>query len=385
MTPWKHLSSLAVFTLYLGQLGLGLGKPGAVGAAPPYEGFGASTAGGAGRAVYRVTTLADSGAGSLRDAVSKGDRSIVFAVAGEIVLTSDLWVRGPFITIDGTTAPAPGITLKDRALLIHGSKGAHDVIVRGLRSRQSTGCDSCSSTGVGIGIGTEAHHVVLDQVSVQGFDDQAISVDKGARDVTIQWSLFAEGKNPSHNLPVLIAGTSKTTGAQTRRVSFHHNLIVKGHQRMPYVTLSSTGERATELQLDMRNNVIWDWVSMGTQVWRGAMANVINNYYYDPDAGDRAKHLAIYFCKAAATLYQCNGSDPRAYARAYIAGNVSGHGAGISAYLNGLGTEASPFPGAAVTTTDACTAARQVVAKAGVRPLDDVDQKYLSMVKLVGC
>ena len=349
------------------------------------QGFGSMTKGGAGQPVYRVTNLKDSGTGSLRDAVSKGYRYVVFDVAGEINLSQDIWVKGSYITIDGTTAPAPGITLKDRALLIHGSKGAHDVIVRGLRSRQSTGCDSCSSTGVGIGIGTEAYNVVLDQVSIQGFDDQAISVDKGARDITIQWSLFAEGKNPSHNLPVLIAGTSKTTGAQTRRVSFHHNLVVKGYERMPYVSLSSTGERATELQLDMRNNVIWDWVSMGTQVWRGAMANVINNYYYDPDAGDRAKHLAIYFCKAAATLYQCDGSDPRAYARAYIAGNVSGHGAGISAYLNGLGTEASPFPGAAVATTDACTAARQVVAQAGVRPLDGVDRKYLSMVKLVGC
>lgn len=349
------------------------------------QGFGSMTKGGAGQPVYRVTNLKDSGTGSLRDAVSKGYRYIVFDVAGEINLTQDIWVRGPFITIDGTTAPAPGVTLKYGALLIHGNKGAHDVIVRRIRSRNASGCDSCGSTGVGIGIGTEAHHVVLDQVSIQGFDDQAISVDKGARDVTIQWSLFAEGKNPSHNLPVLISGTSKTTGAQTRRVSFHHNLVVKGYERMPYVTLSSTGERATELQLDMRNNVIWDWGYAGTQVWRGAKANVINNYYYDPNASDNGKRRAIFFCKAAATPAQCDGTDPIMHARAYIAGNVSGHGSGISAYLNGLGTESSPFPGAAVATTDACTAAQQVVAKAGVRPLDGVDQHYLSLVKLVGC
>jgi Carbohydrate binding module (family 6) len=160
---------------------------------------------------------------------------------------------------------------------------------------------------------------------------------------------------------------------------------VRGYERMPYVSLSSTGERATELQLDMRNNVIWDWGYAGTQVWRGAMANVINNYYDDPNASDHGKRRAIYFCKAAAAPAQCDGTDPIMHARAYIAGNVSGHGTEISNYLNALGTEASPFPGAAVATTDACTAARQVVARAGVRPPDSVDQHYLSMVTLVGC
>jgi pectate lyase len=349
------------------------------------QGFGSMTKGGAGQPVYRVTNLKDSGTGSLRDAVAKGYRYIVFDVAGEINLTQDIWVRGSYITIDGTTAPAPGVTLKYGALLIHGSKGAHDVIVRGLRSRNASGCDSCSSTGVGIGIGTEAYHVVLDQVSVQGFDDQAISVDKGAHDITIQWSLFAEGKNPSHNLPVLIAGTSKTTGAQTRRVSFHHNLVVKGYERMPYVSLSSTGERATELQLDMRNNVVWDWGYAGTQVWRGAKANVINNYYYDPNASDNGKRRAIFFCHAGSRSPNCQTSDSRMYARGYISGNVSGHGPSISDYLNSLRTEPGPFWAPTVSTTDACTAAQQVLAKAGVRPLDAVDSKYVGLVKLTSC
>ena len=385
MIPWKDSSALVVFTLCLVQLGLGLVKPGVAGEASSYEGFGASTAGGTDRSVYRVTTLQDGGPGSLRDALSQGDRYIVFDVAGEIALTSDLWVRGAFTTIDGTTAPAPGITLKNRALLIHGSKGAHDVIVRGIRSRNASGCDSCASTGVGIGIGTDAYNVVLDRVSIQGFDDEAISVGRGAHDVTVQWSIFAEGKNASHNLPILIAGKSSSTGAHTRRVSFHHNLVVKGHQRMPHVALNTTGEQASELQMDMRNNVVWDWVSMGTQVWRGAKANVINNYYYDPNAWDNGKRRAIYFCHAKSVAPQCDGKDPTAYARAYIAGNVSGHGAAISTYLNSLGTESSPFPNAAVSTTDACTAAQQVVAKAGVRPLDSVDQQYLSTVTLVGC
>ena len=353
--------------------------------AQTYQGFGASTPGGSGRPIYRVKNRSDSGSGSLRDALSQGNRYIVFDVAGEINLNQDIWVRGAFITIDGTTAPAPGITLKNRALLIHGNKGAHDVIVRSIRSRNASGCDSCSSTGAGISIGTDAYNVVLDQVSIQGYDDEAISIGRGAHDVTVQWSIFAEGKNASHKLPILIAGKSSSTGGQTRRVSFHHNLIVKGYERMPQVKVEDNGEQATDTQLDFRNNLIWDWGYAATQVWKGARANVVRNYYHDPGASDNSKKRAIYMCHANSKPPQCQTSDSRMYARAYINGNVSGHGPSISDYLNSLGTQSTAFSAPTVSTTDACTAAREVLAEAGVRPLDAVDLQYVGMVNLTSC
>ena len=51
-----------------------------------------------------------------------------------------------------------------------------------------------------------------------------------------------------------------------------------------------------------------------------------------------------YFCNAKSVEPQCDGNDPTLYARAYIAGNVSGHGAAYTDYLNELGTDA-PLPG----------------------------------------
>ena len=64
------------------------------------EGFGAKTPGGAGKPTYRVTSLADSGPGTLRAALAGGGhRSIVFAVGGVIRMTSALYVIGPFVTI----------------------------------------------------------------------------------------------------------------------------------------------------------------------------------------------------------------------------------------------------------------------------------------------
>lgn len=52
----------------------------AIPAFPGAEGFGANAKGGRGGSVYIVTNLNDSGAGSFRDAVSKSNRIVVFAV-----------------------------------------------------------------------------------------------------------------------------------------------------------------------------------------------------------------------------------------------------------------------------------------------------------------
>ena len=68
------------------------------------EGYGASVTGGAGNSVVEITTLADSGAGSLREALSAGNRIIRPApgLTGDIVLTSRLETVGADnVTIDG--------------------------------------------------------------------------------------------------------------------------------------------------------------------------------------------------------------------------------------------------------------------------------------------
>ncbi len=315
--------------------------------AQPYQGFGANTPGGEGQPVYRVTNLNDSGPGSLRDAVSQGNRTVVFDVGGEIVLSMEIKVKGAFITIDGFTAPSP-ITLINDGLVIDGDNDAHDIIVRGMRVRNAN-ADSVT-------IRDGAHNVIIDHISSQGASDGAIDITKDAFNITVQWSILAE--NTRGNLLSAIE-------YQALRVTFHHNLFVKGQSRNPQSGWDNTyATTPPEIVSDIRNNLVWDFSAYGTVVTKNTKANVVNNFYYSPlQPGARR------------ALYVTEGSQ------VYAQGNYSLNGAEI----DGEGNQHVPFVAAQVDTTDACTAAHDVLSDAGVKPRDVVDQQYLSAISLPSC
>jgi hypothetical protein len=309
--------------------------------AQTYQGFGADTPGGTGQPVYHVTNLNDSGPGSLRDAVFQGNRHVVFDVAGEIVLASKIPVRGSFVTIDGLSAPAPGITLRNAGLNISGLKGAHDVIVRGIRVR-----DSAED---GIQVVDGAYNIVIDHVSIDGSADGNIDIGTGSHDVTVSWSiLYGSDSN------MLIKFNPS-------RVTLHHNLFAHSIQRNPQVRIDNNGGVANDTTLDMRNNLVWDWAGgSGTLVWHGPWANVVENYYA-ANGGDAPDALIV--------------SDG---ARAFLTNNFSLDGLNV----NIGGTELAPFAAAAVDTADACVAAHAILAGAGVTPRDALEQQHLAEILL---
>src|ERR1051325_9908566 len=77
-------------------------------AVPGALGVGANAPGGRAGSVYHVTTLADSGVGSFRDAVSHSGRIVIFDVGGTITLNSPVSCANN-LTIAGQTAPGGGI------------------------------------------------------------------------------------------------------------------------------------------------------------------------------------------------------------------------------------------------------------------------------------
>jgi hypothetical protein len=325
------------------------------------QGFGASTPGGTGQPIVRVTNLNDSGPGSLRDAVSKGYRTIVFDVAGEIVLQSHLYVYGPFVTIDGFSAPAPGVTLKKYGLIIRGNRGGNNMIVRGLRIRNAT-ID-------GIQIALSAHNILIEHVSVSGSADGNLDITESSHDITVAWSLFAAPIGESKNSLIKY---------NPSRVTLHHNVFVKGRQRNPQIRVDDAGTPAADTTADIRNNLIWDWSNYGTIIWYGPRANVVNNFYGAPSGSSTTKKNAIIVCEG-----DCDGGVAASRAWAHVSGNVSADN--LTTQINGAGNTPTPFPAPYVDTDNACTGAQRALGQAGVRPLDTIDTQHVIPIKLPAC
>src|SRR2546423_10535079 len=106
-----HLPALLIMAISCGTYVTSSAKD--VVAFPGAEGFGRLASGGRGGDVYEVTTLEDSGPGSLRDGfrTAKGPRTIVFRTSGTIQLKSKLLLDKSNITIAGQPAPGDGIAL----------------------------------------------------------------------------------------------------------------------------------------------------------------------------------------------------------------------------------------------------------------------------------
>jgi hypothetical protein len=324
---------------------------------PPLQGFGTSTRGGAGQEVVRVKTLSDHGPGSLRDALLKGNRAIVFDVAGEISLATPLIIHGAFITIDGLSAPSPGITLKAHGLDIR-TESAHDIVVRGLRFRD----------GSGIAVWRGAHAVVIDHVSVHKPVGDGLLIARDVHDVTVSWSIFGDSE-----------GRSLASVSDSLNVTLHHNLFVRSTRTI--VSVGGSHEAPAEsktpkprpasppFHLDFRNNIVWGWAAdrgTGIQLSGGAVANVVSNLF---GAGGGLKD-------AAATVYNTRVSTVKVFA----AGNISADPTAKDP--NAFSSEKAVLPASPVTTTDAHAAAREILAGAGLRPLDAADREMLRAILL---
>lgn len=147
---FSTLISISV-ALGLAPLASALAFPGAVG-------FGAVSTGGTGGTTCHVTNLNDSGSGSFRDCVSASNRIVVFDVAGYIKLSSAVSLSS-HLTIDGSTAPSPGIGIM--AGEVSGS-GKNNIIITNVRFRQGSLDPQTGKSAVNFGT---ASNIILDHCS----------------------------------------------------------------------------------------------------------------------------------------------------------------------------------------------------------------------------
>lgn len=157
---------------------------------PGAQGWGRFATGGRSGSVYHVTNLNDSGAGSLRDAVSQSNRIVVFDVAGVINIQSRM-VFSSNLYVAGQTAPGEGITVYGNGVSF---SGATNTIVRYMRFRMGIGGDSGKDCA-GIANGT---NMIFDHCSFAWGRDETFSINpdgKGAtpENITLQYCVVGQG------------------------------------------------------------------------------------------------------------------------------------------------------------------------------------------------
>lgn len=213
------------------------------------EGFGIDTPGGVGGEIIKVTSLRDSGPGSLREAVAaRQPRIVVFEVGGIIDLNkSSLIVEHPFLTIAGQTAPAPGITLIRGGIVVR----THDVRIQHIRVRPGDAGQPVKSgwepDGIAVITG-KAYNVHVDHCSISWAVDENVSASGSrlegptntAHSVTFSNNIIAEALDySSHKKGRHSKGALAHDYAQD--IAFIGNLFAHNDRRNPYFKASSTG------------------------------------------------------------------------------------------------------------------------------------------------
>jgi pectate lyase len=278
---------------------------------PGAEGYGAVATGGRNGVVYEVTNLNDSGAGSLRAGLLQTTtRTIVFRVSGTIHLNSDISIglSNSNITIAGQTAPGDGICIANGNLNI--SK-CNNVIIRYIRCRIGDQWPNGTENGDDDAIwGRYGNTIILDHVTASWSIDEAFSFYVNTN-FTAQWCLISESLRYSHHLKGA-HGYGGIWGSTNS--SWHHNLLAHHSSRNPRIE----GDVANNV--DMRNNVIYNWVFNSCYGGEKATVNIVNCYYkYGPATGsgvrDRIANPSAQKDAAGALIV------PHAYGKWYVSGN----------------------------------------------------------------
>ncbi len=333
---------------------------------PGAEGFGRFTTGGRGGSVIQVTNLNDSGEGSLRAALeAEGARTVVFRVAGTIILQSELRIDNRDITIAGQTAPGDGICIRDYPLNVF----ADNIIIRYLRIRLG---DEQKLKEDALSIYFQKD-IMIDHCSLSwGLDEVATVRDN--ENSTVQWCIISESLNHSfhpkgdHGYGGIWGGIGAT---------FHHNLFAHHTSRTPRFNGSRYhGEPEQEI-VDFRNNVIYNWGFNGAYGGEGGHQNVVANYYkYGP--ASRHKDRIVEPLDSTGAWFI---ADNFVFGYPEItADNWSG---GVQGEFAAYGRVNSPFPHPSVTTQSAEEAFELVLANAGaVFPTRDaVDRRIVKEVR----
>lgn len=286
---------------------------------PGADGAGRAITGGAGESVYIVTNLRDDNSdGCLRKGLRTNKSTIVFAVGGQINLTSNLEITASNITVAGQTAPGDGITIAGYPVVIKGS----NVILRYLRFRMGdqNGNKANFDAESGDALGAkDVNNIMIDHCSISWSTDECASFSR-IENFTLQYCIISESLRASvhtkgnHGYGGIWGGIN---------ASYHHNLLADHDSRNPRFDHHYVGGRFHG-PIDYINNVVYNWG--GNSTYGGEAdteenifhINMIGNYY-KPGNNTGAKSRLMQLTTHCTNCVQGSGN---AYpAKIYLEGN----------------------------------------------------------------
>jgi pectate lyase len=232
--------------------------------------------------VYEVTNLSDSGTGSLRACVeASGPRTCVFRTGGHLTLHSQLYIRNPYLTIAGQTAPGGGIELSSKNP--NGTANftqdlvrieTHDVIIRYVKLRLGYVAGANYANTLVIQSGSQ-YNIVIDHCSIYWgmWDDISVyATNTGSnKNITFSWNIIAEPllqPGATGTVAVNVSGATETIANASTDIDFHHNMFSSADHRTPLHTVRSGR---------LVNNIIYNWNYYGLRT-KGSK-DIIGNYF----------------------------------------------------------------------------------------------------------
>jgi autotransporter-associated beta strand protein len=327
---------------------------------PGALGFGAAAIGARlNGAVYHVTTLADSGTGSFRDAVSHSGRFVVFDVGGTITLSSVVSCSSS-LTIAGQTAPGGGIAIIGHEVSFSAKQNE---IVRYVRIRPYSASDG--EDGINVGDGT---NMIFDHISLEisPYNNIDAHGDNGSDAITVQNSIIAD---PASNGSSHKQGFGAHTEHLGGKMAWYYNLWVSEHNRQPLAKIDTIFVNNTEYNFQAGYTVA------STQ---GKFNHDIINNYFITGPADTSGGDAFFQMNANQTIYSTGNLRDNNNNGTLDGSPISPGGGGpvLSAPWSPLSTNCTVFSTA--------SAARYDISWAGAMPHDQLDDLVVSQVKTLG-